>query len=175
MELTTLLKPFALRADWADALLARVKEEERQSAQSAAALVATKRAEIETINARLQKLLASFLEGIVDRDAYTAKRAELMSRKKTSEEQSSQLSVGRADWREPFPNWILTAKNAGQIAISVSLPEKRVLAQQVFGPNLVPDGKKARGSGLKPWSCLESDQTGGMVRAAGFEPATPSV
>ena len=174
-EITALIKPFSLRGDWADAMLARVKEEERQSAQSSAVLIGAKRAEIQTITGRLQTLLDSFLDGIVDREAYTAKRAELMSRKKTLEEQIGQLAEGRAPWLEPFPNWILTAKNAGQIAISVSLPEKRVLAQQVFGPNLVPDGKKARGSGLKPWSCLlEFVPTGGMVRLAGLEPARVS-
>ena len=72
--------------------------------------------------------------------------------------------------------WILTAKTAGEIAVSGSLQEKRVLAQKVFGSNLVLDGKKARGSCVKPWSLLvETSISGGMVRAAGFEPATPTV
>jgi hypothetical protein len=80
------------------------------------------------------------------------------------EEQSSALLKGRADWLEPFQNWILTARNAGEIAVKGSLQEKRVLAQKVFGSNLVLDCKKARGSCVKPWSALvETSQTGGMV------------
>src|SRR3989442_556618 len=99
-----------------------------------------------------------------------------MSRKKSLQEQGSALSAGRADWLEPFQNWIVTAKNAGEIAVSGSLQEKSVLASKVFGSNLVLDRKKARGSCVKPWSLIpENSQTGGMVRAAGFEPATPSV
>jgi hypothetical protein len=67
--------------------------------------------------------------------------------------------------------WILTVKNAGEIANSGSLQEKRVLAQKVFGSNLVLDCKKARGSCLKPWSfLLNTSQTGGVVRARGLEP-----
>jgi multimeric flavodoxin WrbA len=66
-----------------------------------------------------------------------------MSQKKTLEEQIAALSAGRADWLEPFQKWILTAKNAGEIAVSGSLQEKRVLALEVFGSNLVLDGKKA--------------------------------
>ena len=77
-----------------------------------------------------------------------------MSQKKSLEEQRSALLKGRTDWLEPFQKWILTAKNAGEIAVSASFQEKRVLAQKVFGSNLVMDEKKARGSCVKPWSLL---------------------
>ena len=78
---------------------------------------------------------------------------------------------GRADWLEPFPNWILTAGNAGEIAVKGSLQEKKVLAQIVFGSNLVLDCKKARGSCVKPWShLLDNSSSGGMVPTTGLEP-----
>jgi hypothetical protein len=77
-----------------------------------------------------------------------------MSQKKSLEEQCSALLRGRADWLEPFQSWIISAKNAGKIAISDSLQQKRVLALEVFGPNLVLDCKKARGPCVKPWSLL---------------------
>ena len=144
-----------------------------QFAQSARLMVDQKRAEIGKINLRLQTLLDSFLDGIIDREAYVAEKAKGMSQKKSLEEQSSALLKGRADWLEPFQNWILTAKDAGEIAISGSLQEKRVLAQKVFGSNLVLDCKKARGSCVKPWSLLlETSQTGGMVPRSGLEPET---
>jgi hypothetical protein len=99
-----------------------------------------------------------------------------MSQKKALEEQCNVLTATPKVWLEPLHNWILSAKNAGEIAVSGSLQEKRALAQQVFGSNLVLDGKKARGSCVKPWSLLlEKSRCGGMVRAAGFEPATPTV
>ena len=132
-----------------------------------------KRGEIEKINLRLQTLLDSFLDGIIDREVYIAEKAKGMSQKKSLEEQRSALLKGRADWLEPFEKWILTAKDAGEIAVSGSLQEKRVLAQKVFGSNLVLDCKKARGSCVKPWSALvELNQTGGMVPASGIEPLT---
>jgi len=145
-EISALLKPFTLRADWADEMLERVKKEKKQSAQSAASLVEQKRAEIEKLNLRLQRLLDSFLDELIDRETFTVEKAKLMSQKKSLQEQSNALYAGRADWLEPFQNWILTAKNAGEIAVSGSFPEKRVLASKVFGSNLVLDCKKARGS-----------------------------
>jgi site-specific DNA recombinase len=172
-EISSLLKPFALRADWADEMLTRVKEEKKQAAQSDAIVALQKRGEIEKINLRLQKLLDSFLDEIIDRETYVAEKAKWMSQKKSLQEQSAALLTGRADWLEPFQNWILTARNAGEIAVSGSLQEKRVLAQQVFGSNLVLDCKKARGSCVKPWSLLvESSPSGGVVGWRGLEPRT---
>ncbi len=163
--------PFSLRADWADEMLERVKEDKKQSAQSDALMAEQKRAEIEKINLRLQKLLDSFLDEIIDRDTYVAEKAKWMSQKKSLEEQSSALLKGRADWLEPFQRWILTARNAGEIAVNGSPQERKVLAQKVFGSNLVLDCKKARGSCVKPWSyLLDNSSSGGMVRARGLEP-----
>ena len=175
-QISALLKPCALRADWADAMLLRVKEEKKQADQSAAKVVAEKRAEIEKINLRLQRLLDSFLDAVIEREDYTAEKMKLMGQKKSLEGQIATLSAGRADWLEPFQKWILSAKNAGEIAVSGSLQEKRVLALEVFGSNLVLDEKKARGSCVKPWSILvEKSSSGGMVRGGGFEPPTPTV
>ena len=172
-EISDLLIPYSLRADWADEMLKRVKEEKKQNAQSTRLMAEQKRGEIEKINLRLQTLLDSFLDGIIDREVYVAEKAKGMSQKKSLEEQRSALLKGRADWLEPFEKWILTAKDAGEIAVSGSLQEKRVLAQQVFGSNLVLDCKKARGACVKPWSALvELNQTGGMVPASGIEPLT---
>lgn len=158
-------------------MLELVKKEKKQSAQSAAQVAEEKRLQIEKISARLQKLLDSFLDGLIDRDTFTSEKARLMSQKKSLEEQRSSLQESHLSvWLEPFQNWVETAKNAGEIAESGSLQEKRVLASKIFGSNLVLDRKKARGSCVKPWSLLlETSQTGGMVRAVGFEPTTPSV
>jgi site-specific DNA recombinase len=171
-QISDLIKPFTLPADWADWMLKRVKEENQSSAQSAAKVCAAKQAEIEKINLRLQRLLDSFLDGIIERNDFTSMKSKLMSERKTLQEQSSALATDRAEWLEPFQIWVLTARDAGEIAVSGSLQEKRVLALKIFGSNLVLDGKIARGSCVKPWSHLpEKLQTGGLVPVAGLEPA----
>ena len=172
-EISALLKPFTLRADWADQMLALLADEKKQSANTAAQLAAQKRLEIEKINLRLKKLLDSFLDDLVDRETFAAEKAKLMSQKKTLEEQKERLIAGRADWLEPFQSWILTAKTTGEIAVTGSLEDKKGLALEIFGSNLVLDCKKARGCCVKPWSLLvEKSQTGGMVGVTGLEPVT---
>ena len=171
-EISALLTPFALREDWAEQMLARVKEEKHACAQSSQAMAAQKRSEIAQINLRLQRLLDSMLDGIVERDVYVAEKGKLMSQRKSLEEQSSALQAGHNGWLEPFTKWIISAKNAGKTAVSGSLTEKRALAKEVFGSNLILDRKKARGSCAKPWSLLlQNSSCLSMVRVAGLEPA----
>jgi DNA invertase Pin-like site-specific DNA recombinase len=170
-DISGLLKPYSLRGDWADDMLSRAREEKKQSAQSAAEVIAEKRAEIETVNLRLQRLLDSLLDGVIERSDYTAEKSKLMSRKKSLEEHMTALSTGQAKWLEPFQEWIKSARNAAEIAVSGSPQEKKALARKVFGSNLVLNCKKARGSCVKPWSLLvENSSSGGVVRARGLEP-----
>jgi site-specific DNA recombinase len=176
IEISSLLTPFALRADWADEMLELVKKEKKECAQSAELVASQKRTEIEKVSQRLQRLVDSLLDGLIDRETFTVEKAKLMSQKKTLEEQIKALSGNPKVWLEPFQNWVISARNAGETAVSGTLQEKRVLAQQVFGSNLVLDCKKARGSCVKPRSLLvENSSSGGLVGTAGFEPATVSV
>lgn len=170
-QITDLLSPFSLREDFAQAMLARLETDKKESAQAGLALAAEKRAEVGKINLRLQKLLDAFLDGIVERDAYVAEKVTLMGRKKALEEQSTALSRGRNTWLEPFRTWIHEAHAAGKIVESGTLPEKKALAVKIFGSNLVLDCKKASGSAVKPWSLLtERTLCFDMAEGEGFEP-----
>ncbi len=172
-EISGLLKPYNLRTDWADQMMQMLEAEKHATDEATAQAVATKRAEIGKVQLRLQKLLDSFLDELIDRETFTAEKSKLMSQKKTLEEQKNEFTSRRANWLEPFRNWILTAKNTGEIAVSGSLQEKRDLASKIFGSNLLLDCKKARGSSVKPWSLIpENSSSGGVVGDAGFEPAT---
>lgn len=172
-QISDLIKPFALKPEWADQMLAKLKKEADDQKSASSKLIFSKRAEIEKLKARNQMLLDSLLDGVINRDEFTKERFQIMSEKKTLEEQCSSLFNGRAHWLEPFQRWVLTAKNAGEIAVSGSLTEKRGLALKIFGSNLVLDCKKARGSCVKPWSHLiENALGGGVVRAQGLEPWT---
>jgi hypothetical protein len=145
--------------DWADLMLKRLEAERKESARSSTLLAGQKRAEIEKINLRLQTLLDSLLDHVIDRDTYITEKTKLMSRKRSLEEQAKALQQGHVVWLEPFKEWILTAKDAGQIALTGSLGDKRGLAKKVFGSNLVLDCKKARGCAEKPWSFLPENSS----------------
>ena len=172
-EISSLMKPYALPLEQADKMLVMLENDRKSIAQSSVVLVAQRRAEIERINLRLQKLLASFLDEIIDRRTYVEKKAKLLSQRKSLEEQKDRLTARRADWLEPFQQWIFDAKSTEQIALTGSLQEKRIQASKIFGSNLVLDCKKARGSCVNQWSLLvENSSSGGMVGWQGLEPWT---
>lgn len=62
----------------------------------------TLRGEITHLSEKLQRFLDGFLDGVLEREIYTAKKAEIMSRKKTIEEQMSDLALTNLEWVEPL-------------------------------------------------------------------------
>ena len=172
-ELSGVLAPFVLRADWADQMLSMLETERRQLSATSQKLVAEKLAEIGEIAGKQQRLLSAYLEQLIDRDMFAAQKESLVSRKKDLQEQIKALEDNHEAWLEPFKKWILTAKNMEKTATTGTRHEKKVIAQKVFGSNLFLDSKKARGSSLKPWSFLQNPHDFlEMVRSAGVEPTT---
>jgi len=80
-------KKVSLRQDWAERMLKRLKQEEKEIAQSCFAFIQEKKEEIKRINQKLQRLLDAYLEQPIDRETYLEKKAKLISQKKTLEEQ----------------------------------------------------------------------------------------
>ena len=171
-QISTLLKPFTLPPGWADQLFAKLEEDKKQIALTNRRLVAQRKAKIIEINGRLQKLVETFLDDLVDRETYAAEKAKLLGEKKSIEEQRDCLNTGRTSWLEPFEKWIFSAKNAEKVVVSGTKDEKRGLALEVFGSNMTLDYKKASGTSIKPWSFIpEKLQDGGVVPGTGLEPA----
>ncbi|HWA85285.1 MAG TPA: zinc ribbon domain-containing protein [Opitutus sp.] len=173
-EVSRLLSPFVMRADVADAMLARLETERKLTTQASGRATATKHAEIESVRARLQRLQDGFLDGVVERQDFVVEKAKLMSQKKTLEEQSSSISRGGKCWLEPMRDWVLRAKNVHRITTSGSRAEKKALAKEIFGSNLFLDSKKACGRAVNPWAFLaDNELSSQMVEVAGVEPACP--
>ena len=172
-ELSAILAPFALREDWADEMLAMLESERKDLTATARTTVHGKQSEIAQIGVKTQRLVEAYLEQLIDREMFTIQKAELLARKKMLQEQIEACEDNHEHWLEPFKEWLNTAKNMGEIAVSGSPQEKKTVAAQVFGSNLFLDCKKARGSSSKPWSLLvEKPFCGGVVAGPGIEPGT---
>ena len=144
----------SLRQDWADNMLDKLSLEEKDVAQSCHAFVGEKQAEIRTINGKLQRLLDSYLEQDVERDAYLIKKSDLLALKKKLEEQILSFQQTKNAWLEPMKNWIMEATNVANIARGEDLTEKKVLALKIFGSNLTLIDKKVCSEALNPWAAL---------------------
>ena len=93
---------------------------------------------------KLQRLLDSYLDQDIEQNVYRAKQAELMSEKKSLEEQVSKLTLASNAWIEPMRQWLKTAVSLRETANSGSLLDKKDALLQIDGLNLFLKTKKAQ-------------------------------
>ena len=153
-QLSSMIQKVSLRQDWAKQMLEMLEKEKDDIAQSCFAFVQQNREKIKELKQKLQFLLDSYLDQVIEREIYFEKKSELMSEIKTLEEQNIRFEQKQNDWLEPFEKWINEAANAAKIARDTNLFDKKVLALKIFGSNLVIENKKARGSAQNQWAVL---------------------
>ncbi len=173
-QLTTLIKKYTLKKTWANQMLLKLKQEESDISQSCLDVISIKRKDLEQIDIKLKLLLDSYLDQIIDKDDFQQKKFELMSKRKTIEEQILSLKNSHGSWIEPMRNWIIEASKVDQIISTNNKEQIKVLASKIFGSNLFLENKTVRGDGINAWSALGADPTGRcIVPRLGFEPRYP--
>ena len=172
-QLSKLFCEYSLPSHIADEMLKQLHAEDVGNKKLAQEEIARKRVQVKKIEDKLQRLLESFLDAVIEREDYLREKSKLISEKKTIEENIATLVKGQNQWLEPFKNWILTAKNMEKVAKEGSLHEKRDLAHAIFGSNLTLMSRKARGTALEPWSLIpEYAFCSKVVGWQGLEPWT---
>ncbi len=172
-QLSKMIQKVSLRQDWADEMLFKLDEEEKDTAQSCRLFVQKMREEVRIINNKLQLLLDSYLDQIIDKESYQVKKAELLSQKKTMEEKILTFAQIGNSWLGPMREWVKDAATAANIANDTDLNAKKVIALKIFGSDLRLENKKARGEALNPWAALCAAPTSrGWVGEQGIEPWT---
>jgi len=134
-------------------------KEQKGSAQSVLDVVSLKRKQIDNLNIKLQLLLDTYLDQIIDKESYKLKKLELFSQKKTLEEQIVNLQNHQGSWIEPMKNWLIEASGVDQIVSTNDKEQLKVLAAKIFGSNLYLKDKTVRGIGQNAWSALGADPT----------------
>ncbi len=143
-SLRQLTSEYAIPKSWADDLLARISQDKTSENNSTKTVLREAQDEITHLQNRLQRLLDSYLDQDIDREAYVAKKAELMTKKKSLEEKISVLIRNNLAWVEPMKKWIETAVSICEITKSNDSLVKKSLAREIFGSNLILQNKQAR-------------------------------
>ncbi len=97
-QLSSLMQTVSLPQEWAAKMLEKLKTEKADAAHSCLAFIAEKQTSKRAIDAKLQRLLDSYLEQDIDRDEYRQRKGELMSEKKTIEESIARLQQTQTSW-----------------------------------------------------------------------------
>ena len=143
-QLSNILHSYAMPQSWAEQLETMLGEDERKAEQSSGVFIADAQTRIGSLQGKLQRLLDSYLDQDIDQPTYKAKQAELMSEKKSLEEQVAKLTLAANAWVEPMQNWLKTAVSLCETANNESLVAKKDALLQIEGLNLFLKSKKAQ-------------------------------
>ena len=176
-EVLNLSLPEKWRSDWLTWLERDRKEEETRSEEN------IKRLELEakSLEEKQNKLLDTYLNGIVDEEIYKSKRLEISEQKQTLINKILMIKEKGSSWLEPFENFMLSAFQARVIASSknnlqdlVNLARSagsnfNLLNRQIsFIPNLGWDTAQTLGG--RRHSATQFSTQSESVLGTGFEP-----
>ena len=121
-----------------------------------------------------------YLDQDIEREAFLAEKADLLSRKKSLEEETANLSKGHVAWLEPLRGWIKEAQSLNEMPETAPLYAKKSHAKKIFGSNLFLNNRLLVSTPTKPYASLrearlnfsEKDNSVILVPTAGIEPAT---
>ncbi len=142
-QLSGILWGYALPKPWTVELETMLTEDEKKAEQSSAVFIADAQSKVHGLQSKLQRLLDSYLDQDIDQDTYRAKQAELMSEKKSLEEQIGKLTLAGAAWVEPMRQWLKQATDLSKIAKNAEPVAIKQAFLQMDGLNLSLENKKA--------------------------------
>ena len=182
-QLSSLLAKFHLPGHWAKKLNVMAERDAADATQSAAASVQAMRSKIADLDGKIARLTDLFVEQDIERDEYLSRKRELMSQKKSMQENILRLERNAAAWLEPMRAWLKDASLLDEAAKSKDLPSKKLTLQKVFGSNLPLHAREARGVPQNQWFSLaaakenhsESNLVSCLVPGVGLEPTNLSV
>ena len=124
-------------------MLAQVKLWEREQSTASQSEVHQLSEAIKASEARLEKLVAVYLDGDIEKTIYLKKKDELMRASLANKEKLKAVERGRNNWVEPLRNWILDTKQADFLSHSDNLYEIKAFVQKI-GTNPMVRDKSAR-------------------------------
>ena len=141
-QLSRLLNEYALPDSWAITLNKMLADDELKAQNAIGVCIAEAQTKLKAIQTKLQRLLDGYLDQDIERETYLSKKAELMSAKKTLEEQSSKLTLASHAWVEPMRQWIQKANSICKTTEGDDLTAKNVLGLEILGSNLILKNKQ---------------------------------
>jgi hypothetical protein len=142
-QLSDILQGYALPESWATTLGEMLNKDERTAEQSASVFVANAQTRLANLQSKLQRLLDGYLDQDIDLPTYRVKQAELMSEKKSIEEQIGKLTLASKAWVERMRQWLKQAVSLCEIAKSGNFVAIKQAFLEIDGLNLFLNSKKA--------------------------------
>ena len=155
-QLSNTLKTFIMPKEWAEELLSMAEKDSQEANQTTTILVQDLGLKKTDIDRRLQKLKDMYLDQDIEQEEYRTDKNNLVSQKKSLEEQMTKIEQGSNFWLEPYKQWLKDAEKLGEITLSPELHPKKSAAQKIFGSNLFLKNRQLQFSPQTQWAALSA-------------------
>ena len=140
-QISNILQKVSLGSVWSKKMIAELKKEKQQKAQTELCFAQNLKKQIKEIDEKLDKLLDARLEGIISRDEYIIKKQKILNQKIEKSEKLKDFEQNCNHWLELAQNFILQAKQAEIIALQGNFSEKKNFLKKI-GLNLLLDNRE---------------------------------
>ena len=119
---------------WAEIILAEIERQEKEGVKEQRSFYQNVRDQIKELDEKIDKLINSFLDGIIEKEDYIRKKDELLKAKVGLQEREKELGKKGVAWVELARAWVELAKQAGMLVLSDDLFEIKRLVK-IIGSN----------------------------------------
>ena len=143
---------------WKVKMLKRLKKDEEMAQSNVEKLTRELNFKLASIQVKLDKLLDSFLEGIVLRSDYLKVKDKLFNQKQSIQAKIDQFRQNQIYWLEPLKNHIILAASGEKTVTDDDLTAKRKFLT-ITGSNFALNDGKLTFTWQKPWARLSARAT----------------
>ena len=155
---------------WQRLLLDRLVDDEITAKQNLDQYTSQLNTALFTVDVKLDKLLNSFLEGIITKQEYLKTKEKITTDKQEIIKKIDAIKHKQLYWLEPLKNHIILAASGEKTAKEADLTKKREFLKTV-GSNFTLKDQKLQFIWRKPWAALRAAATiRKKVLWKGFEP-----
>ncbi len=187
-QLRARLQTISLPERYTKWMLSKVKEWEREETSASQSEVQNLSENIKTAEAKMEKLVSTYLDGDIPKQTYLKKKDEILLASAVLEQKKKDFENGRKKWVEPLREWILDTKQADFLAKSDNFHEIKTFVQKIGTNPLVRDksvrfefsppshfAAKRRGvlrsaAATRPRGAILSNREVSIAESKGFEP-----
>ena len=140
-QISALLSEYAMPDKVYSFMTDKIAEDEQAENADNVSVAANLKDRIANLNGKQKILLDSYLDQDIDRQTFLAKKSEILSEKKSLEENLAHLQTSQFAWIEPMRNWLGTAKSICYLHETDDLIGQKAILAEIFGSNLALQNK----------------------------------
>ncbi len=182
-QVRKIIEKVALPNAWAKDWYKWLAEDEIKEQQLAKENIQKLTFEIPALDKKLNILLDSYLDQVIDAQTYKNKKNEVFERKLKIEEQITRIKTDGSSWLEPMKNWIGSAQLCAKIARAKNTDHDLAIMAKTVGSNFFLLNRQLKVEYEKAFAALcapppaqrnfvGEPSTSLSVLPAGFEPAS---